>query len=95
MALPVVLAAGGIGAMVSRFLGGQAVRRAAPIAAGAIGLEAAQAVGRRALPGAFGAAPRRRRRKKRLTESDMLQLSWISSNLGKTAAAAALPFFLK
>lgn len=38
---------------------------------------------------------RRRRRRKRLTASDIAELNNIKNILGKTAAANALPFYLK
>lgn len=51
--------------------------------------------GRRRGGGAlFGDTPRRRRRTK-LTQGQILELTQIKNILGKTAAANALPFYLK
>ncbi len=71
--------------------------------ASGVGFEAAQ----RVLPGETavgdiiprvrrfaGERPRRRRARKRLTQSELHQLTQIKMILGKTAAANALPFFL-
>ncbi len=71
-------------------LGGtRAVRGALPVVGGAgLGLS---------LPSLFGGGgspKRRRRRRKRLTQSDFMELAQISSVIGKTAAANALPFYL-
>ena len=40
------------------------------------------------------AAPRRRRRRARLTQRELFELTTIKSILGKTAAANALPYYL-
>jgi len=39
-------------------------------------------------------APRKRRRKARLTHGDLMELNQIKAILGKTAAANALPYYL-
>ncbi len=43
---------------------------------------------------AFGAKPKRRRRRARLSSREMMELTQIKSILGRTAAANALPFYM-
>lgn len=44
--------------------------------------------------GFFGTQVKRRRRRARITPSEMAELSQIKAILGKTAAANALPFYM-
>jgi len=37
---------------------------------------------------------RRRRRRARLSQREMMELTWIANTLGKTAASQAMPFYL-
>ncbi len=47
-----------------------------------------------AVSGGAGGSPRRRHRRKKLTSSDIIELTNLKNILGKTAAANALPFYL-
>lgn len=61
----------------------------------AAGQMAAKAIGRATKGMGRGARPKaRRRRKARLTQSDIVELTHIRNLLGRTAAANALPFYL-
>lgn len=44
--------------------------------------------------GGGGMGGRRRRRRRRLTQTDLAELTQIKMVLGKSAAAAAMPFYL-
>lgn len=48
-----------------------------------------------ALGAVAGGKKRSHRRKRRLTNSDMVELTQIKNTLGRTAAAEALPFYLR
>jgi hypothetical protein len=61
-----------------------------------VGVAAAMPAIGRTLAAAAGARyPYHRRRRRRLTQTAMIELTQIKSILGKTAAANALPFYLK
>lgn len=67
-----------LGAVAKGFMGGGGM---------SMGAVAKKAIG---LPG----GKRKHRRRRRLTQSDMMELNQIKSILGKTAAANALPYYV-
>ncbi len=60
-----------------------------PVVAGAIALKAARRLRR-----GKGTGIKKRRRRTRLSKSQLAELATIKAILGKTAAANALPFYL-
>jgi len=87
MALPAILAGRSAWGMASRLIGG---RTGAALGGGTI----LGSIGIPSLGIGGNDKPKRRRRRKRLTQSEKNELLWIKEVLGKTAAGVAMHRYL-